>query len=110
MMIAIAIVGVASGYGTIFWRFWCLSELYRFKAHLAASAARAHLALASSLDSSAARKKVDPASDKFSLKEMQDRAVMNRKRYEYERALVIKYQRAAGYPWLPVEPDPPEPN
>jgi hypothetical protein len=26
------------------------------------------------------------------------------------RALRIKYERAARYPWLPVEPDPPEPD
>jgi hypothetical protein len=26
------------------------------------------------------------------------------------RKLRIKYQRAARYPWLPVEPDPPEPD
>jgi hypothetical protein len=29
---------------------------------------------------------------------------------EYEAALRRKYERAARYPWLPVEPDPPEPE
>ena len=28
---------------------------------------------------------------------------------EYNAARVRKYRRAARYPWLPVEPDPPEP-
>jgi hypothetical protein len=28
---------------------------------------------------------------------------------DHEMALRIKYERAADYPWLPVEPDPPEP-
>ena len=28
----------------------------------------------------------------------------------YHRALRIKYERARWYPWLPVAPDPPEPN
>ena len=28
----------------------------------------------------------------------------------YHRALKGKYERAAAYPWLPVEPDPPEPR
>jgi hypothetical protein len=28
----------------------------------------------------------------------------------YHRALKAKYERAARYPWLPVEPDPPEPE
>jgi hypothetical protein len=27
----------------------------------------------------------------------------------FVRALRLKYERAARYPWLPVEPDPPEP-
>jgi hypothetical protein len=111
MMIATAIVGVASGGWTNFWRYWELSQKYRLKADSAASGAHAHLAMASSWDSLAARKKVDPASNKFSLKLMQDQAAMNRKWYEYERAQVIKYERAACYPWLPVEPDhPPEPE
>jgi hypothetical protein len=29
---------------------------------------------------------------------------------DYHEDLAGKYQRAAGYPWLPVEPDPPEPK
>jgi hypothetical protein len=28
----------------------------------------------------------------------------------YHRELRAKYERAARYPWLPVEPDPPEPE
>jgi hypothetical protein len=28
----------------------------------------------------------------------------------HHEALRRKYERAAGYPWLPVEPDPPEPE
>ena len=28
----------------------------------------------------------------------------------YHDALKTKYERAASYPWLPVEPDPPEPR
>ena len=30
--------------------------------------------------------------------------------HEYYRLLERKYQRAARYPWLPVEPDPPKPE
>jgi hypothetical protein len=30
--------------------------------------------------------------------------------YSYHRDLAAKYERAARYPWLPVEPDPPEPE
>jgi hypothetical protein len=32
------------------------------------------------------------------------------RRSEYFEALQRKYERAARYPWLPVAPDPPEPN
>ncbi len=30
--------------------------------------------------------------------------------HEREDELARKYERAARYPWLPVEPDPPEPQ
>jgi hypothetical protein len=30
--------------------------------------------------------------------------------FEWRRALAEKYERAARYPWLPVPPDPPEPE
>jgi hypothetical protein len=33
-----------------------------------------------------------------------------RRRIEYNRSMVRKYTRAARYPWLPVEPDPPVPK
>jgi hypothetical protein len=29
---------------------------------------------------------------------------------DYHHAMKWKYERAARYPWLPVEPDPPEPE
>jgi len=29
---------------------------------------------------------------------------------EYDAAMARKYRRAARYPWLPVEPDPPDPG
>ena len=32
-----------------------------------------------------------------------------RRRIPYEAALARKYRRAARYPWLPDEPDPPDP-
>jgi hypothetical protein len=33
-----------------------------------------------------------------------------KRRADYHAALRRKYERAARYPWLPVEPDPPEPK
>jgi hypothetical protein len=35
--------------------------------------------------------------------------VAMRRLAEYAHNLRMKYERAARYPWLPVEPDPPEP-
>lgn len=32
------------------------------------------------------------------------------RRSDYYAALQAKYERAARYPWLPVEPDPPMPE
>jgi hypothetical protein len=34
----------------------------------------------------------------------------NRVLAEYSGKMRMKYERAARYPWLPVEPDPPEPK
>ncbi len=31
-------------------------------------------------------------------------------RAAHHKALEVKYRRAAQYPWLPIEPDPPEPQ
>jgi hypothetical protein len=38
------------------------------------------------------------------------RAANSEKKQDRCKAIQIKYERAARYPWLPVEPDPPEPE
>jgi hypothetical protein len=38
----------------------------------------------------------------------QQRVARGEQMADYHRKLRIKYERAARYPWLPVEPDPPE--
>ena len=35
---------------------------------------------------------------------------LDNRRLEWLYVMSIKYERAARYPWLPVEPDPPEPK
>lgn len=35
---------------------------------------------------------------------------INAAAHEWNRAMALKCRRAARYPWLPVEPDPPEPK
>jgi hypothetical protein len=37
-------------------------------------------------------------------------AAQRRERADWARILKAKYERATRYPWLPVEPDPPEPS
>ena len=34
----------------------------------------------------------------------------SRRLTEYHEAMIVKYERATRYPWLPVAPDPPEPE
>jgi hypothetical protein len=34
----------------------------------------------------------------------------SRRGAEYHEAMVLKYERALRYPWLPIGPDPPEPE
>ena len=35
---------------------------------------------------------------------------MSEARFDYHQMMVDKYNWAARYPWLPVAPDPPEPE
>jgi hypothetical protein len=49
--------------------------------------------------SEASRKRFDLAGREVSLKA-----------HRWHEVLAKKYERAARYPWLPVEPDPPEPR
>jgi hypothetical protein len=39
-----------------------------------------------------------------------ERAPVNPRKAAYHAALARKYERAASHPWLPVAPDPPEPE
>jgi hypothetical protein len=53
------------------------------------------------------RKQNEGAWMKFSVGPSPERS---RKLWPYFHSLRQKYERAARYPWLPVEPDPPEPE
>lgn len=107
-------------------------EAFAEKAAEHAKAERAHRALADSQDYAAARSrreseqeaaeraKVSPNDERHP--EGADGALMQRAamlaeeaKYTREHAafhekLINKYQHAARYPWLPVEPDPPKPS
>jgi hypothetical protein len=44
------------------------------------------------------------------LQEWESEQARQRERVEHFERLGLKYERAARYPWLPVAPDPPEPE
>jgi hypothetical protein len=79
-MIAVAVAGLAMGAGVWGYRMWRLSREYLREA-------RMHLYYCI-VDGDAAE---------------------NAANVHYHAALARKYERAARYPWLPVEPDPPQP-
>jgi hypothetical protein len=45
-----------------------------------------------------------------SVLELRERAAADAQRGAHHAALARKYRYAASHPWLPVEPDPPEPE
>ncbi len=49
-------------------------------------------------------------SDAEIIAEIDDEAKRRREKIEWYRPRRLKYERAARYPWLPVAPDPPEPE
>jgi hypothetical protein len=95
LMLVVAVMGSLS-YGL---RLWSLNRTFRLQAesHVARKAeARVREAWAAKMAKSgylSARRVVAEAS-----------------KAEYHDSLAIKYERAARYPWLPVLPDPPEPE
>jgi hypothetical protein len=119
MMVAIAIIAVISG-GFIQVRKWRrLSIAYGRKASEYAvaaqfdgmDAARAEAYLTRIQERMAST--TDP-SHVAMLRQMEGEKIRDsesgRRSSEYLSRLVIKYQHAARYPWLPVEPDPPRPE
>jgi hypothetical protein len=89
-MIAVAVVG----FWIAFARLWRLSNHY-------AEQARSHGFL-----TKVYRKQVSvPLLDPFHIPAARRQGLISR-----AEALAVKYRRAARYPWLPVEPDPPEPE
>ena len=50
------------------------------------------------------------AAIRMSAKDFREDAEQATRRAAYHASLKRKYERAARYPWLPVEPDPPPPK
>jgi hypothetical protein len=51
-----------------------------------------------------------PEPARYSPTELRDWQVSKERRIAYHVMLYQKYRRAAARPWLPIEPDPPEPQ
>ncbi len=90
MMVAVAVVGTAFGSSVVLWR-----RAERFR-RLAA-------------DHGMFRVRVNDGPE-CSMWFKVDGDTTSPVRDEWRRALAEKYDRAARYPWLPVAPDPPEPE
>ena len=95
LMVAVAIMGSLS-YGL---RLWILNRTYRLRA-----------------ESHVARKTEARGREAWAAKMAKSgylsapRASVEASKVEYHDNMAIKYDHAARYPWLPVEPDPPEPK
>jgi hypothetical protein len=113
-MIVVAIAGLVMGVGVWGYRMWRLSRFY-------AGAAQMHRAFAGSYVRHAAfdLQRAHDVEMILAAHPPNERALLSnlwaaqcRKDAEmatYCATLARKYECAASYPWLPVEPDPPEP-
>jgi hypothetical protein len=90
MMLAVAVAGMACG-----------GEVVRRRRAAFLAQAEVHRALADYLSVSE-HYVLRPGDTHLSL--------TGRRRAEVEARLAAKYERAARHPWLPVAPDPPEPE
>ncbi len=91
MMVAVAIVGLASG-------LWRRRESFLEESRRYAVAATLHPC------------SLPPEEGTDEYRRWQEEEEMIRRRDDHLLRLAAKYERAARYPWLPVAPDPPEPR
>jgi hypothetical protein len=81
-MLVVALAGLVMGSGVEGYKMWRLSGYY-------AARARKHENVAIRMRNGSARFK---------------------RQADHHESMAVKYERAARYPWLPVDPDPPEPK
>jgi hypothetical protein len=113
MMIALAVFALALPYAVRFW-FRDLSAEYTERAGNHARLEEACIQAAAKIHAQAKKfRKDDYPYDVRAARRADDEeryARLNERRAVYEAALKEKYLRAARYPWLPVEPNPPVPK
>jgi hypothetical protein len=101
LMVAVAIVALVLGVGTMGWRYLALRTKADFHERMEREQAEKQraiedLALAANSPEVAARMRADKA--------------VHAKIENYHSRLKAKYRELASRPWLPIEPDPPEPD
>ena len=100
-LIAVAVASLVMASGRLLW----LSSVYR-------KAALVHAAyenVARTLQTLGMEMEIEPESGAINAQRAADASV-NQKAAESHAARKRKYERAARFPWLPVEPDPPAPR
>ena len=117
-MLLIAIAGLAMGGGIWGYRMWRLSDEYEVQArrHRTLALVYGHpeqvvpgsVAAAMGTSDDLRRQDLKKRVERLGA-ESREEAEQYAKKADYYWAVVRKYERAARYPWLPVEPDPPEP-
>jgi hypothetical protein len=110
LMVAVAIVSLPLGW----WRYRemaALSERYRQKYGWYYGLATLDLGEAEEWDQMAVEKRKSAAQHPaWTLDQMAVASAGKRRMGNYYRDLASKYARAVARPWLPVAPDPPEPE
>ena len=104
LMVGVALVGLALAGGL-----WTV-EMQRVRRQHLQQVAR-HSVLASLYSAEVARLQANPAKspDPLVREWLEEALELNRRALRISERARDKYQRAARYPWLPVEPDPPDP-
>jgi hypothetical protein len=117
MMIAVAVVAIILGSGLQACRTYRKSQMFAEKAkfHSFREWQRRRLVAAIVYPAELNRKRAllfpSERKDLLESAEISERVAKHEGiRADYQAALKTKYERAARYPWLPVEPDPPEPE
>jgi hypothetical protein len=110
LMTAVAIVAVVLAAWLKSVPYWELSRQYQERVGFFELSARGQVGRIECYEILIAGKQKDPDSEVFTFELMQDQVKTARVWLDYYRGLTAKYKRAARCPWLPVEPDPPDPN
>jgi hypothetical protein len=125
LMVAVAIVAVLWAFVRWAGEMWLLSQIHHEQAQRLASLLADHKSMSEAAKNNAQEAERDPISarrrflsnpddpDETSrdlASEWRSAIIINTKYIKYYEQLKMNYERAARYPWFPVDPDPPKPE